>query len=71
MLRALHEQNLEFSAWILKQAQAHRKTLSEPLAGSVRAHWQALAEASLIKQTELELADQQTFDDYLRAYLKR
>lgn len=71
VLRGLQETGLEFSAFTLKQAEAHRKTLSEPLAPAVRKHWQALAAKSLDKQADMEASDSLSFADYLAEYLKR
>ncbi len=71
VLRGLEESGLEFSAFTLKQAEAHRKTLSEPLASEVRKHWQTLATNSLAAQAEMEAGDSQSFADYLAQYLKR
>lgn len=71
VLRELTESGLDFAQFTLRQAQQHRKTLSEPLAPDVRKHWQQLAAQSLTEQQQLEDNDTQSFDDYLAAYLKR
>ena len=71
VLRILEDEKIEFAELTLRQAQAHRKFLSEPLSAEVRAEWKATAEESLKAQAELEENDVQPFDEFLRDYMTR
>nr|WP_301389015.1 glutamate--cysteine ligase [Thalassolituus sp. UBA2590] len=71
VLRILEDEKIEFAELTLRQAQAHRKFLSEPLSADVRAEWKATAEESLKAQAELEANDVQPFDEFLHDYMTR
>lgn len=71
VLRILKDENLEFAELTLRQAKAHRDTLSEPLAENIAATWQKMAADSLTAQAEMEAADDMPFAEYLADYLKR
>jgi glutamate--cysteine ligase len=71
VLRALTEQKLEFSELTRLQAEAHRKTLSEPLGSSVMQQWTELAAQSLEQQAIMEASSQGTFEEFLQHYLQR
>lgn len=71
VLRILIDEKLEFAELTLRQAKAHRKTLSEPLAFDTKQVWKQMAADSLNAQAAIESTDELPFADYLAAYLKR
>ncbi|MEC8525269.1 MAG: glutamate--cysteine ligase [Pseudomonadota bacterium] len=71
VLRILEDENIEFAELTLRQAKAHRKTLSEPLSGTIQDTWKAMARDSLNAQEELEQSDTLPFGEYLAAYMTR
>lgn len=71
VLRILQDEGIEFAELTLRQAQQHRKLLSEPLGEAVKKQWQEMAARSLEDQATLEASDTLSFADYMSAYLKR
>jgi glutamate--cysteine ligase len=56
--------------FVLAQSGAHRKTILDlPLSAEVSDTYARLAEGSLVKQREIEIADRITFEAYLQQYL--
>lgn len=71
VLRALKEQSLEFNQLTLRQAEQHRKTLSEPLSARAVQQWKEMAQQSWHDIEELERNDTQPFAQYLEEFVRR
>ena len=67
MLAEMERDDLSFCEFSMAASKRHAKTLTaEPLGKDVRELMEATAAESLVRQREVEAADKQTFDEFLR-----
>ncbi len=70
VLQAMREQSIPFFRFSMNQAIAHRAYFDDhPLSGAQSEAFQDEVRQSLVRQQEIEAADQESFDEFLQHYL--
>lgn len=70
ILQQMKQQGLSYEAFALQQSRKHRAELStEDLPAEQQSYLEQMSSSSMEEQVQIELADNQDFDSYLRDYL--